>query len=184
MVTERISSGFGDYPYVAEQWGRGKEQALSGQPQPTERSLVIVAHPDDADFWAGGTVARWAASNVEVSYLVLIDGDAGGADLGTDRSEIPTIRRAEQRQSASLLGVKYVEFLGRHEGELTQRVELRRELVRAIRQVKPQRVITWSPEWNWTRFRTSCHVDHRGPAGRGVPSSGQPLTVPFTKIQS
>ncbi len=126
-----------------------------------ERALVIVAHPDDAEFWAGGTVALWVASGVEVSYLVLTDGDAGGVDLGADRSEIPTIRRAEQRRSAALLDVKDVEFLGRHEGELAQSVELRRELVRVIRRVRPQRVITWSPEWNWARFRTSCHVDHR-----------------------
>ncbi len=151
----------GTTAYVAEPVGRRKEQALSGQPQPTERALVIVAHPDDAEFWTGGTVARWAASGVAVSYLVLTDGDVGGVDPVIDRDDIPTIRRAEQRRSASVLGVKDVEFLGRHEGELAQSVELRRELVRAIRRVKPQRVITWSPEWNWARFRTSCHVDHR-----------------------
>jgi len=126
-----------------------------------ERALTIVAHPDDAEFWAGGTVALWAASGVEVSYLVLTDGDAGGIDPAADRNDIPRIRRVEQKTSASLLGVKGVEFLGRHEGELHQSLELRRELVRVIRQVRPQRVITWSPEWNWARFRTSCHVDHR-----------------------
>jgi LmbE family N-acetylglucosaminyl deacetylase len=126
-----------------------------------ERALVIVAHPDDAEFWAGGTIARWSASGIDVSYLVLTDGDAGGVDLDTDRGEVPAIRRAEQRRSASLLGVKEVEFLGRPEGELDQGLELRREVVRAIRQARPQRVITWSPEWNWARFRTSCHLDHR-----------------------
>ncbi len=126
-----------------------------------ERALVIVAHPDDAEFWAGATVAMWAARGVEVSYLVLTDGDAGGVDPATDRGDIPRIRRAEQNKGASLLGVRGVEFLGRHEGELQQDLELRRELVRVIRQVRPQRVITWSPEWNWARFRTSCHVDHR-----------------------
>ncbi len=126
-----------------------------------DRALVIVAHPDDADFWAGGTVALWTASGVAVSYLVLTDGDAGGTDPGTDREDIPNIRRAEQRRSATLLGVEQVGFLGRHEGELAQSPALRRELVRVIRQVRPQRVVTWSPEWNWARFRTSCHVDHR-----------------------
>lgn len=128
------------------------------------RALLVVAHPDDAEFWAGGTVARWAANGIEVSYLVLTDGGLGGVDLGTDRNGIPAIRRSEQRRAASALGVKEVEFLGRHEGEIAQSVELRRELVRVIRQVRPQRVITWSPEWNWARFRTSCHVDHRATA--------------------
>jgi LmbE family N-acetylglucosaminyl deacetylase len=136
-------------------------EAVTDRADEVERALVIVAHPDDAEFWAGGTIALWSASGVDVSYLVLTDGDAGGVDLDTDRGEVPAIRRAEQRRSAFLLGVKEVEFLGQHEGELYQSLELRRELVRAIRQVRPQRLITWSPEWNWARFRTSCHVDHR-----------------------
>lgn len=136
-------------------------EAVTDRADEVERALVVVAHPDDAEFWAGATIALWAASGVEVSYLVLTDGDAGGGDPATDRDDIPRIRRAEQQESASLLGVKDVEFLGQHEGELHQSLELRRELVRAIRQVRPQRLITWSPEWNWARFRTSCHVDHR-----------------------
>ena len=62
------------------------------------RVLVIVAHPDDAEFWAGGTIARWTDAGIEVTYCVLTDGDAGGFDPDVPRSEIPRIRWAEQKQ--------------------------------------------------------------------------------------
>ena len=126
-----------------------------------DRSLVIVAHPDDAEFWAGGTIARWTDAGVAVTYCVLTDGETGGYDESVPRDDIPRIRRAEQLQAAALLGVNDVHFFGRGEGALrSDDLQLRRELVRLIRQVRPQRVITWSPEWNWQRFR-SCHPDHR-----------------------
>jgi len=126
-----------------------------------ERALVIVAHPDDAEFWAGGTIACWTDAGVDVTYCVLTDGETGGYDPNVPREDMPRIRRTEQQNAAALLGVKDVHFCGLAEGELrTDDRKLRRELVRLIRQVKPQRVITWSPEWNWQRFR-SCHLDHR-----------------------
>lgn len=125
-----------------------------------ERVLVVVAHPDDAEFWVGGTVADWAAQGTQVAYVVLTDGDAGGFDPEVPRAEIPQIRRAEQRNAAAILGVKDVQFLGMAEGSLTHPdPRLHTELVRAIRRVRPQRILTWSPEWNWARFR-SCHPDH------------------------
>jgi len=124
------------------------------------RVLVVVAHPDDAEFWLGGTVAAWTDRGMEVSYCVLTDGEGGGFDPDVPRGEIPHIRRAEQRQAAELLGVKAVRFLGLpEEGLRGLRRELHEELVRVIRQVRPRRVVTWSPEWNWLRFR-SCHPDH------------------------
>lgn len=126
-----------------------------------ERALVVVAHPDDADFWAGGAVARWSAAGIVVTYLVLTDGDAGGFDPAIPRANIPRIRRSEQEAAASLLGVRDVRFLGLAEGTIAQRMELRRQIVRVIRQVRPHRLLTWSPEWNWSQFRTSCHIDHR-----------------------
>ncbi len=126
-----------------------------------ERAVVIVAHPDDAEFWAGGTIAQWVDAGVAVTYCVLTDGETGGYDASVPRDEIPRIRRAEQQQAAVLLGVEGVRFFGLTEGGLRSGdMQLRRELVRLIRQVRPQRIITWSPEWNWQRFR-SCHPDHR-----------------------
>jgi LmbE family N-acetylglucosaminyl deacetylase len=124
-------------------------------------ALVIMAHPDDAEFWAGGTIAVWSAAGCKVTYLLLTDGDAGGFDHGLPRSELPGIRREEQRDAAAILGSDDVRFLGRPEGSLVNDAALRAQVVRVIRQVRPQRVLTWSPEWNWSRFRTSCHADHR-----------------------
>lgn len=125
-----------------------------------ERSLVVVAHPDDIEFWLGGTVARWTAAGADVTYCILTDGDAGGFDESIPRSEIPGIRRAEQQTAAKIIGVSDVRFLGLGEEEVRFSPGIRSELVRIIRQVRPQRVVTWSPEWNWARFR-SCHPNHR-----------------------
>lgn len=95
-----------------------------------------------------------------VSYCVLTDGDAGGWDPSVARSEIPRIRREEQRDAATLLGVGDVRFFGLCEnGLLEAGAELRVDLVRVIRQVRPQWVVTWSPERNWQRFRSS-HPAH------------------------
>jgi LmbE family N-acetylglucosaminyl deacetylase len=125
-----------------------------------ERVLAIIAHPDDAEFWFGGTIARWTDDGIHVTYCVLTDGSGGGFDPDVPRAEIPDIRRGEQQQAAKLLGVSGVTFLGLDEQTLLdERREVHENLVRVIRQVHPQRVVTWSPEWNWGRFR-SCHPDH------------------------
>lgn len=124
-----------------------------------ERALVIVAHPDDADFGAAGTVATWTDAGVEVSYCVVTDGDAGGFDPDVPRTQIPRIRRDEQRHAAAVVGVSDVRFLGYRDGELVVSHHLRRDLSRVIRQVRPQRVVIQSPERNWTRIYAS-HPDH------------------------
>ena len=112
---------------------------------------------------------------------MLTDGDAGGFDPAVPRAEIPRIRQAEQRAAAAVLGVHDVRFLGLREGELAPSTALRRELARIIRQVRPGRVLTWSPEWNWSRFRTS-HPNHRA-AGEAAlaavyPDAGNPFAHP------
>lgn len=125
-----------------------------------ERVLVVVAHPDDVEFWLGGTVARWTSAGASVWYCVLSDGDAGGFDDSVPRADIPQMRRAEQLEAAKILGVTDVSFLGLGEDEVRRGDSLRSLLVRLIRSIRPQRVVTWSPEWNWDRFR-SCHPNHR-----------------------
>jgi LmbE family N-acetylglucosaminyl deacetylase len=124
------------------------------------RVLVIVAHPDDAEFWMGGTIALWAGAGAIITYCVLTDGDGGGFDPGLARERVPEIRREEQRRAAAVLGVRDVTFLGLREQRLSNADwDLHEALVRVIRRVRPQRLLTWSPEWNWQRFR-SCHPDH------------------------
>lgn len=124
-----------------------------------ERVLVVTAHPDDVDFGAAGTVSTWTAAGHEVVYCVITDGDAGGFDPSVDRSEIPGIRRAEQEAAAKVVGVHDVRFLGYPDGRLEASIELRRDISRVIRQVRPQRMLIQSPERNWARLGAS-HPDH------------------------
>src|SRR5262249_19085531 len=129
----------------------------------------------------------WTDAETEVTYCVLSDGEAGGFDPAIPRSEIPQARRAEQAEGAALLGVHDVRFFGLGEGGFRQDShELHVDLVRVIRQVRPQRVVTWSPEWNWQRFR-SCHPDHLA-TGAAVltaiyPDAGNPFALPQLKEQ-
>lgn len=124
-----------------------------------QRVLVVTAHPDDVDFASSGTVALWTRAGVEVTYCILTDGDAGGFDPDVPRIEIPGIRRAEQVAAAAVVGVSDVRFLGYTDGELVVSHDLRRDISRVIRQVRPQRVVTQSPERNWERIYGS-HPDH------------------------
>ncbi|HEV2373443.1 MAG TPA: PIG-L deacetylase family protein [Streptosporangiaceae bacterium] len=125
-----------------------------------QRVLVVVAHPDDADFWVGGTVARWTGAGVEVSYCVLTDGEGAVVDRRIPWHEVGGLRRSEQQRAAALLGVKTVRFLGlREDGVGSDPHGVREELVRVVRDVRPDRVVTWSPESGWRRF-LSRHPDH------------------------
>ena len=126
---------------------------------PPDRILAVTAHPDDADFGAGGTLARWVAQGAQVSLCVVTDGDAGGFDPAVPRAQIPQIRRTEQRAASAELGITDVRFLGYRDGELAASQPLRRDLSRVIRQVRPQRVLLQSPERNWLRIAAS-HPDH------------------------
>ncbi|MBW3613803.1 MAG: PIG-L family deacetylase [Actinobacteria bacterium] len=124
-----------------------------------ERVLVITAHPDDVDFGAGGTIPGWTDRGIDVSYCIVTDGDAGGFDRTIPRSDIPGIRRAEQEAAAEVLGVRDVKFLGYPDGRVVVSLELRRDLARVIRQVRPQRVVCSSPQRNWDRIYAG-HPDH------------------------
>lgn len=124
-----------------------------------ERILVVTAHPDDVDFGAGGTVASWTDAGITVTYCIVTNGDAGGADPTVPRIEIPGIRQAEQRAAGRALGVEDVRFLNYVDGELTVTHELRRDISRVIRQVRPQRMLIQSPDRNWERIYAS-HPDH------------------------
>lgn len=124
-----------------------------------EQILVVTAHPDDVDFGAAGTVAVWTSAGIAVTYCIVTDGDNGGFDPAVPRSEIPGIRRAEQQAAARHVGVTDVRFLGYSDGSVAVTLELRRDIVRVIRQVRPQRVLTHSPERNWAAIQAS-HPDH------------------------
>ncbi len=120
---------------------------------------MVTAHPDDVDFGMGGTVATWTAAGVEVAYCVCTDGDAGGFDRTVSRPAMAAARRDEQRAAAKTLGVEHVEFLGYPDGRLAPSIELRRDISRVIRQLRPERVVCQSPERRWDRIFAS-HPDH------------------------
>jgi LmbE family N-acetylglucosaminyl deacetylase len=124
-----------------------------------ERVLVVVAHPDDVDFGAGGTVAAWVEDGIDVVYCLVTDGDAGGHDPSVPREEIPAIRRAEQTAAAKELGVSDLIWLGYPDGQVVVSLALRRDIARAIRQVRPQRVVCPSAERYYARVFAS-HPDH------------------------
>ena len=124
-----------------------------------ERILVICAHPDDVDFGAAGTVATWTDRGINVTYCLVTDGDAGGFDPSIPRWEMGPLRRREQTAAAAEVGVKDLVFLGHPDGMVVASLDLRRDLSRVIRQVRPQRVVIQSPERNLARIYAS-HPDH------------------------
>jgi len=125
-----------------------------------QRVLCVFAHPDDVDFGCGGTVARWVGEGLEVAYLLVTRGDAGGFD-STPRERMPAIREAEQRAAAALLGVKEVEFLeGYNDGIVTPSLQLRKDITAAIRRFRPDRILTNSPLRRWERIAGPSHPDH------------------------
>lgn len=147
-----------------------------------ERVLVVVAHPDDLDFGAAGTIATWTDSGVDVSYCVITDGDAGGFDPAVPRSEIGGIRQAEQRAAAKELGVEDVVFLGYPDGQLVVSIELRRDISRVIRQKRPQRILLQSPERNWERIYAS-HPDHLAAGEAALCAVYPDARNPFTHLE-
>ncbi len=143
--------------------------------------LLIAAHPDDVEFAAAGTVACWTDAGIDVSYCVVTDGDAGGYDEKVDRAEMPSIRRAEQTAAAKQAGVDDVRFLGYPDGRVEATLQLRKDLARVIRQVRPQRVLCPSPERNYVRIGPS-HPDHRAVGSAALdavyPDARNPFAFP------
>lgn len=143
-------------------------EVVIGLPEPApQRVLAVGAHPDDIDFCAAGTMAQWVSQGVSVTYCVITDGDAGGFDPSVPRAEIPGIRRREQREAAAEVGVDDVVFLGHPDGHVVLGTELRRDLTRVVRRVRPDLVICHSPERIWEGRVNYNHPDHFA-AGEGT----------------
>jgi LmbE family N-acetylglucosaminyl deacetylase len=120
---------------------------------------VVTAHPDDVDFGAAGTVAAFTSAGVDVTYCIVTNGEAGGSDRTVSRAEMAALRQDEQRAAAAVVGVTDVRFLGHPDGMVEPTLLLRRDISRVIRQVRPERVLTQSPERNWDAIYAS-HPDH------------------------
>jgi LmbE family N-acetylglucosaminyl deacetylase len=124
-----------------------------------ERILVVTAHPDDVDFGSAGSVATWTDAGIEVVYCLVTDGEAGGSDRDVPRPVMAETRRVEQTAAAKVVGVTELHFLGYPDGRVQPTLDLRRDISRVIRQVRPQRVIAQSPERSYQRIYAS-HPDH------------------------
>lgn len=122
----------------------------------------VAAHPDDLDFGAGGAMARFAEQGADIFYLILTDGSAGSGDREMSPVELVKRREAEQREALRILGGKDVEFLGYPDGRLEVTTELKRNIVKAIRRMKPDVVVMFDPSMIYCAKRGFInHPDHR-----------------------
>ncbi len=120
--------------------------------------MVVVAHPDDIDFGTAGTMASLVDAGIRVTYCLVTSGEAGAPE-DLPRDEVAALREREQRAAAAAVGVADVRFLGLPDGALEPNLELRAAISRAIREVRPDLVITQRAERNWDSVYGS-HPDH------------------------
>lgn len=131
-------------------------------PEPvTGPVLACFAHADDMEIGAGGTIAKWAAAGREVHLLLLTNGDRGSQDPTRDREELARIRVEEQEAAAAVLGLAGFRVLPNHDGELENTHEVRREVARAIRHIRPVTAVTCDPTAWFFGNRYFNHADHR-----------------------
>jgi LmbE family N-acetylglucosaminyl deacetylase len=149
------------------------------EPNVPESAMLIVAHPDDAEFTVAGTVAAWTAAGCRLTYVVCTDGNTGSHEPGMTRERLAEIRRAEQRAACALLGVHEVIFLGYDDGQLQPTLALRRDLVRAIRRVKPQVLIAWDPTSLFISDDYINHPDHRAAAQAALDAAAPACEMPL-----
>ena len=152
-------------------------------------AVVIVAHPDDAEFAAAGTVAKWVEEGWDAYYVICTDAAGGGSDDATDvgsaaRRKMTETRKREQRAAGAVLGLKDVIFLDYPDGLLQPTIELRRDIVRVLRKYRPSRLVCQSPERTWEPFMAigRYHPDHLA-AGQATlmalyPASQNPWDFP------
>ncbi|MBF6591698.1 MAG: PIG-L family deacetylase [Ktedonobacterales bacterium] len=131
--------------------------------QGPKRVLIVMAHPDDGEFSCGGTIARWAAEGHDISYCLVTDGqvgDAGDNEITSER--LAEKRRKEAQDAADALGVRHpVIFLHHWDSRVQHTLELRRDIARVVRQVRPEIVICQDPTRYWSGQGYINHPDHR-----------------------
>lgn len=146
-----------------------------------DRAMFIFAHPDDIEFGSAGTAAKWTKHGSEVTYVVLTDGNIGSREEGMTAEKLAEIRRREQSEAAEVAGVARCLFMGEPDGRLQPTLELRKKLVRLIRQYTPNVVVCGDPQFFYSDGYIN-HPDHRN-AGQVAleavfPSGDSPLLFP------
>ena len=126
-----------------------------------ERVLVVAAHPDDIEFGAAGTLARWVVEGAEVHYLLVTRGDKGSDDPATNIQALVIQREREQRAAAAEIGVAGVDFLDEPDGQVEPSLRLRERITHAIRTFRPEVVMTHDPTVLFVNNEWVNHPDHR-----------------------
>ncbi|MDG1844984.1 MAG: PIG-L family deacetylase [Acidimicrobiales bacterium] len=146
-----------------------------------QRALAIGAHPDDIEFGAGATLAKWSADGCEVSLLICTDGSKGSWDPAIDPLDLVALRKSEQRSAADALGISgEIVFLDFVDGELKAGLEEREIVASYIRKLSPDVILGHDP---WKKYR--LHPDHRE-AGyltiEGVVAARDPFFLPLSNF--
>jgi LmbE family N-acetylglucosaminyl deacetylase len=151
-------------------------ETTAEQPKAPKRVLIIMAHPDDGEFSAGGTVARWAAEGRDIHYCLVTDGQVGDAgDNEITSEQLAQVRQREAQAAADALGVQNkVRFLHYWDSKLEPTLELRMDIARVIREVRPDVVICQDPTRRWSGQGYINHPDHIA-AGEASLSAIMPL---------
>jgi len=126
-----------------------------------QRILVILAHPDDPEFFCGGSIARWTHAGHHVSYCLLTCGDKGTQDRSLTPDALCSLRQEEQNAAAAVLGVDQVQFLDYPDGYLVPDIQLRRDITRVIREEQPDVLVTCDPTNLYVKETYLNHPDHR-----------------------
>lgn len=126
-----------------------------------ERVMIIMAHPDDPDFSCAGTVIQMARQGIEVTYMILTNGDKGNHNPEITRNQLIAMRKIEQREAAELCGVKQVLFMGEEDGFLRPTPEIRERVTREIRRIRPDLIICPHPDRYFGGRGYINHPDHR-----------------------
>lgn len=154
--------------------------------QRPERVMVIVAHPDDADFGPAATIAAWVQAGSVAHLVCCTSGDAGGEDPRADPLELARTRETEQRAAAVIVGYEAVTFLHRPDGALENDLPLREQLVRLIRTFKPDAVLAMDPTVLIHDEGYIQHTDHRASAIAACdavyPAARNPMAFPHLAI--
>jgi LmbE family N-acetylglucosaminyl deacetylase len=147
-------------------------------------ALVIFAHPDDAEYMCGGTVALWAREGTDVHYCVITDGSAGSNEPDATREEMAIVREREQRVAAEVLGVKSLSFLGFRDGELEVNLETRRAVTRVVRRIRPEVILAPDPQRLWSGSGYINHSDHKaaGVLALSAVMPDAPTRLQFTEL--
>ena len=160
-------------------------------PVPTEpegnRVLVVMAHPDDAEFGCGGTIAKWAAAGKEINYVLCTSGDKGSSDVTISPGDAGADAPRGAANAAHALGARDVVFLSYEDGTLQNTLQLRRDIAREIRRFKPDAVICQDPTMRFGGNRYLNHPDHRAAGDACLdavyPSARDPHVFPELMVE-